>query len=188
MPRTRRYREKGGELPPATASKDLENAKKQLKPVSPGLGAPVRDAFGKAQGRQGGRTRRRRRRRGGANIEKQLDALDKILSPDQGYADPAKDEMIEREQEEGRPAVGKRITFSRRIWEDLFGVLREDGNDTPLLTEFKRDVEFQRRWDEIDLAAPPLNNLEFPGSLISLAQKLRDLVAKKRATLRSSTT
>ena len=57
----RTRKEIGGDLPPVTDAKDLENAKKKLIPVPTGLGAPVRDVFGKVKGRQGGRTRRRRR-------------------------------------------------------------------------------------------------------------------------------
>lgn len=56
------FREKGGDLPPSTDENSLKKAKELLQAVPKGQGPPVRDAFGKIQGRQGGRTRRRRRR------------------------------------------------------------------------------------------------------------------------------
>jgi hypothetical protein len=120
-------------------------------------------------------------------VEEQLDKLDEILSPDYRYTRKAKDEMIARE--EAQLPEDPDPKYSKGLWEDIFAALRGPNNigDTPLLTEFKENEDFQIAWNYIDSPHPP-SNQRFPEFIFRLVRVLRDLVAKKRASLRSSTT
>ena len=113
--------------------------------------------------------------------------LEIILDPEREYMRNAKNEMMLGEQ--GRLLPDQNPKYSKGVWEDIFAVLRQEGNagDTPLLTEFKENEDFQIAWNYIDSPHPP-GNQRFPEFIFRLVRVLRDLVAKKRATLRSSTT
>jgi len=187
--------ERGGDLPPGTDASVLKKASEKLRSTQ---ALPERDVFGRLipstpsspvtpPMRTAG-TRRRRRRRGGAGVEEQLDRLDEILSPDYRYTRKAKDEMIARE--EAQLPEDQEPKYSKGLWEDIFAALRGRNNigETPLLIEFKENEEFQLAWNYIDSAQPP-NNQRFPEFIFRLVRILRDLVAKKRASLpRSSKT
>jgi len=120
-------------------------------------------------------------------VEEQLKELDRILNPEHLDTEKAKEEMVAR-QAAFVDGVDTDPTHSNIVRKDIFAVLREPGNagDTPLLTEFKKNKEFNFAWNNIDI--PNLSNHMVPLRLFSLVRILRDLVRTKRAAFRSSTT
>ena len=156
-------KERGGDLPPATESKDLENAKKQLKAVPPGQGAPVRDAFGKARGRQGGRTRRRRRRGGRPKTPEDL----MLRSIDLSYPE-VKAEMIE--EENGHPIVADNMGLSKS-WMAMLMLDRDMPDDLDRL--IAPNDELTTMHDDILDRRRDRNVVGFPAKVLAFLQKLK---------------
>ena len=150
-------------MPPATESKDLENAKRQLKAVPPGQGAPVRDAFGKAQGRQGGRTRRRRRRGGRPKTPEDL----MIRSIDLSYPE-VKAEMIE--EENGHPIVGDNMGLSKS-WMAMIMLDRDMPDDIDRV--LAPNDELTDMHDDIVVRRRNRNAVGFPAKVLVFLQKLK---------------
>ena len=160
----RRYtrKERGGDLPPATEAKDLENAKKNLKVVPTGLGAPVRDVFGKVQGRQGGRTRRRRRRGGRPRT---LDLM--IRSIDLDY-DDVKREL--KDEELGGPLEPDEVPLSKS-WGAILMLFRNFPDEKERLLD--ANAELRGMYDDINRRRWTKNGVGFPAKVLAFLQKLK---------------
>ena len=162
MPRRTR-KERGGDLPPVTDAKDLENAKKKLTPVPVGLGAPIRDVFGKVRGRQGGRTRRRRRRGGRPKTPEDL----MLRSIDLSYPE-VKAEMIE--EENGHPIVADNMGLSKS-WMALLMLDSDMPDDLDRL--IVPNDELTTMHDDILDRRRGRNVVGFPAKVLAFLQKLR---------------
>ena len=160
----RRYtrKERGGDLPPATEAKDLENAKKNLKVVPTGLGAPVRDVFGKVQGRQGGRTRRRRRRGGRPRT---LDLM--IRSIDLDY-DDVKREL--KDEELGGPLEPDEVPLSKS-WGAILMLFRNFPDEKERLLD--ANAELRGMYDDINRRRWTKDGVGFPAKVLAFLQKLK---------------
>ena len=160
----RRYtrKERGGDLPPATEAQDLENAKKKLTPVPTGLGAPVRDAFGKAQGRQGGRTRRRRRRGGRPRT---LDVMIRMIDLDY---DDVKREL--KDEELGGPLEPDEVPLSKS-WGAILMLSRNLPAEMERLLD--ADAELKGMHDDIVHRRWSKNGVGFPAKVLAFLQKLK---------------
>ena len=153
---------RGGDLPPATESKDLENAKRQLKAVPPGQGAPVRDAFGKAQGRQGGRTRRRRRRGGRPRTP------DVMLTIIDGGYDDVKEEL--KDEELGGPLGADEVGPSK-AWQTIRMIWSNTPDELNRLLD--ADAELKDMLDDIEGRRRDRNGVGFPAKVLAFLQKLK---------------
>uniref|UniRef100_A0A6C0F4K1 Uncharacterized protein n=1 Tax=viral metagenome TaxID=1070528 RepID=A0A6C0F4K1_9ZZZZ len=155
-------KERGGDLPPATEAKDLENAKKNLKVVPAGLGAPVRDVFGKVQGRQGGRTRRRRRRGGRPRT---LDVIIRMIDLDY---DDVKREL--KDEELGGPLEPDEVPLSKS-WGAILMLSRSLPDEMERLLD--ADAELKGMYDDINLRRWSKNGVGFPAKVLAFLQKLK---------------
>lgn len=155
----RTRKEMGGDLPPATDAVSLENAKKKLTPIPSGLGAPVRDVFGRVKGRQGGRTRRRRR--GGRPKDLMLRSID-LSYPE------VKAEMIE--EENGHPIVAADIAKSES-WMAMLMLDRNMPDDLDRL--IAPNDELTTMHDDILDRRRDRNGVGFPAKVLAFLQKLR---------------
>ena len=149
-------------MPPATEAKDLENAKKQLKVVPAGLGAPVRDVFGKVQGRQGGRTRRRRRRGGRPRT---LDPM--IRSIDLDY-DDVKREL--KDEELGGPLEPDEVPLSKS-WGAILMLFRSFPDEKERLLD--ANAELRGMYDDINRRRWTKDGVGFPAKVLAFLQKLK---------------
>ena len=161
----RRYtrKERGGDLPPATEAKDLENAKKQLKAVPTGLGAPIRNVFGKAQGRQGGRTRRRRRR--GGRPRTPPDVMIRMIDLDY---DDVKREL--KDEELGGPLEPDEVPLSKS-WGAILMLSRSLPAELERLLD--ADAELKGMHDDIVHRRWSKNGVGFPAKVLAFLQKLK---------------
>ena len=156
-------KERGGDLPPATESKDLENAKRQLKAVPPGQGAPVRDAFGKAQGRQGGRTRRRRRR--GGRPRTPPDVMIRMIDLDY---DDVKREL--KDEELGGPLEPDEVPLSKS-WGAILMLYRSLPAEMERLLD--ADAELKGMYDDIEVRRRGRVGVGLPAKVLAFLQKLK---------------
>jgi uncharacterized protein (UPF0335 family) len=149
-------------LPPATEAKDLENAKKHLKAVPIGQGAPIRNVFGKVKGRQGGRTRRRRR--GGAPKPPK----DVMLTIIDGWYDDVKQEMKDEE-------LGGRLEADEVGRSMSSQTIRMILSNTPdeLNRLLDADAELKGMLDDIENRKRDRNGVGFPAKVLAFLQKLK---------------